>query len=248
MHRRHRPAAVGRAALALADDLVLRLDQRTTLRLIGETETGRSWLEMLFGQVHFFSHRPRALEVDTPIANASTEGTEFLMRLSADQADLIMFDGRVRLRNPQGELLVASGDAAVAVAGEAPRRAIVARPRDAVAWTLYYPPLRAPLAGQVAPPALPPGLWCATQRVAANDYAGALAALDEVPRAARDARYFTYRAGALLNVGRVDEASEAIERALALDPEDAGALAERAVVAVVQNRREDALADARARG
>ena len=234
-----------RAALVLADNSVHRLDQRTMLRLVGETDSGRSWLELLLGEVHFFSHRPRALEVDTPIANASTEGTEFLMRARPERTEVVMFDGRVRLRNPQGELLVASGDAAVALAGEAPRRAIVARPRDAVAWTLYYPPVLAPLAGQAAPPALPPGLRHAMERVAANDYAGAIQALDAVPQAARDARYFTYRAGVLLNVGRVDEAAGAIERALALDPAAADALAERAVIAVVQNRREDALADAR---
>ena len=97
---------------------------------------------------------------------------------------------------------------------------IVARPRDAVAWALYYPPILAELAGGGAPPRpLPPGLQAAIERVAANDYAGALAALEAVPEAARDARYYTYRAGVLLNVGRVDEAAAAIQRALALDPE-----------------------------
>ena len=133
-------------------------------------------------------------------------------------------------------------------AGAAPRREIVARPRDAVAWALYYPPVLAPLAAGEAPPALPPGLQRALARVAANDYAGALAALDAVPEAARDARYHTYRAGVLLNVGRVDEAAAAIERALALDPEAAEALAQRAIIAVVQNRREDGACRREARG
>ena len=77
------------------------------------------------------------------------------------------------------------------------------------------------------PPGLPPGLQAAVDAVAANDYAGALDALDAVPEAARDARYWTYRAGVLLNVGRVEEAGAAIERALALDPEAGDALAQR---------------------
>ena len=135
-------------------------------------------------------------------------------------------------RRAEGELLVASGDAAVALAGAAPRREIVARPRDAVAWALYYPPMLAPLAerrGRAG--ALPPGLQRALERVAANDYAGAIAALDAVPAAARDARYYTYRAGVLLNVGRVDEAEAALARALALEPAAAEALAQRAVLA-----------------
>ena len=66
-----------------------------------------------------------------------------------------------------------------------------------------------------------------------------------MPEAYRDARYDTYRAGVLLNVGRADGTAQAIDRALALDPKAADALAQRAVIAVVQNRREDALKDAK---
>ena len=167
------------------------------------------------------------------------------MRVSPDQAEIIMFDGRVRLRNPQGELLVASGDAAVSLRGRrrsarsSPGRAMRSPGRSIIrrCWR------RSP--GRSRRPSLPPGLRRAVERVAANDYAGALQALDEVPEAARDARYFTYRAGVLLNVGRVEQAAAAIARALALDPDAADALAERAVIAVVQNRRKEALADAR---
>jgi tetratricopeptide (TPR) repeat protein len=241
-----RVGAYARAALALANESVLNVDQLTTMRLAGEPETGRSLLDLLLGEVHFFSHRPRALEIDTPIASAGTEGTEFLMRARADRTEVLMFEGRVRLRTPEGELLLASGDAAVATPGAAPRPEIIARPRDAVTWTLYYPPILAPLAEhRAAPSTLPPGVQTAIERVAANDYGGAIAALDAVPEAARDARYYTYRAGVLLNVGRADEAAQAIDRALALNPDAADALAERAVIEVVQNRRDAALADAR---
>ncbi len=241
-----RVGALARAALALANDSVLSIDQLTTLRLDAPAEPGHSLLDLLSGAVHFFSHRPRTLEIDTPIASAGAEGTEFLMRVRPDRTEVVMFEGRVRLRTPEGELLLASGDAGIATPGAAPRPEIVARPRDAVAWALYYPPILAPLAERrPAPSALPQGLQTAIERVAANDYAGAIAALDAVPEPARDARYYTYRAGVLLNVGRVDEASQAIDRALALNPDAAEALAERAVIAVVQNRRADALADAR---
>ncbi len=241
-----RVGTLARAALALANESVLSIDQLTTMRLAGEPESGRSLLDLLFGDVHFFSHRPRALEIVTPIANAGAEGTEFAMRARPDRTEVIMFAGQVRLRTPEGELLLASGDAAVATAGAAPRAEIIARPRDAVTWTLYYPPILASLAERrAAPSTLPPALQQAIDRVAANDYAGAIAALDAVPEAARDARYYTYRAGVLLNVGQAEAAAQAIDRALALDPNAADALAERAVIAVVQNRREDALADAR---
>ncbi len=90
-----------------------------------------------------------------------------------------------------------------------------------------------------------PGLEDAVRRVAAGDHAGALAALDAVPAAARDARWHTYRAGVLLGVGRADEAAAALEQALAREPESAAALAQRAVLALTRGRREEALADAR---
>jgi tetratricopeptide (TPR) repeat protein len=241
-----RVSRASRAALVLANDSLLRLDQRTTLVLRGPAEERRSLLELLLGAVYFFSHQPRALAIDTPFVNAAAEGTEFLVRVADDRTEVIMLDGQVRLQNPEGELRVARGDAAVVLAGAAPAPMIVARPRDAVAWALYYPPVLAALAERRARPrALPPGLQAAVDRVAANDYQGALDALDAVPETARDARYWTYRAGVLLNVGRVDEAQAAIARALAIDPEAGEALAQRAIIAIVQNRPADALADAR---
>jgi tetratricopeptide (TPR) repeat protein/opacity protein-like surface antigen len=241
-----RVGRASRAALALANDATLRLDERTTLQLRGVAEEARSLIDLILGGVYFFSHRPRALEVDTPFVNAAAEGTEFLVRVGADRAEVVMLDGRVLLRNPEGELRVASGDAALVAEGEAPRAVVVARPRDAVAWALYYPPILTELAGRgVRARPLPPGLQSAVERVAANDYAGALDALEAVPEAARDARYDTYRAGVLLNVGRVEEAEAAIEQALARDPDAGEALAQRAVIHVVQNREAEALADAR---
>ena len=126
-----------RAALAFANDATLRLDQDTSLTLLEEERPGRSWLEMLSGAIHFFSHRTRSLRIDTPFVNAGTEGTEFLMRVAERRTEVVMFEGRVRLTTPEGEILVASGDAAVALAGAAPARQIVVRPRDAVAWALY---------------------------------------------------------------------------------------------------------------
>jgi tetratricopeptide (TPR) repeat protein len=159
---------------------------------------------------------------------------------------VVMLDGQVLLQNPHGELRVASGEAALVLEGETPAPMVVVRPRDAVAWALYYPPILTELAGRgVRPRLLSPGLQAAIERVADNDYAGALQALEAVPEAARDARYNSYLAGVLLNVGRIEEAEAAIERALALDPEAGEALAQRAIIHVVQNREAEALADAR---
>jgi tetratricopeptide (TPR) repeat protein len=243
---RVRVGALGRAALAFVDDSVLRLDQRTTLHLRGVGERERTLLDLVLGAVYFFSHRPRALEIGTPFINAGTEGTEFFVRVGDDFTRVIMFEGRVRAVNPQGELLLAAGEAALARAGEAPRPEIVARPRDAVAWALYYPPVFAALAGRGALPRdLPPALRTAALHAAENRYAEALEALDEAPPDARDARYWAFRAGVLLNVGRVEEAEDAIGRALELQPEAGDALAQRAIIEIVRNQPDAALASAR---
>ena len=150
-----RVGRASRAALVLANDALLRLDQRTTLAFRSIIEERRSLLDLFFGAVYFFSHQPRALAVDTPFVNAAAEGTEFLVRVADDRAEVIMLEGQVLLPNPEGELRVASGDAAVVLAGEAPAPMIVARPRDAVAWALYYPPVLAALAERRARPRAP---------------------------------------------------------------------------------------------
>ena len=43
--------------------------------------------------------------------------------------------------NQAGSLTLTSGQSAVAEAGKAPVLRVVARPRDAVQWALYYPPV-----------------------------------------------------------------------------------------------------------
>ena len=75
----------------------------------------------------------------------------------------------------------------------------------------------------------------------AGDLEAAFASLARVPDSVSDPRVFAYRASLLLAIGRVDEAQSAIERALALDPGHAPALALRSVVAVTQNDRTDAV-------
>jgi tetratricopeptide (TPR) repeat protein len=118
------------------------------------------------------------------------------------------------------------------------------RPRDAVQWALYYPPVLAALGGQDDVADLPPALAAAMARADAGDPEGAFAVLDEVPPDERDAEYQVYRAGLLLSVGRVDEARDAFEQALAREPETGLAYAQRSIIELVQNQDEAALASA----
>ena len=232
-----------RAAIVLRNEAVLRLDQKTTITF-AEPETERTLLlHLLTGAAHFFSRIPRTLKVITPFVNAAVEGTEFLAQVEPARTLLSIFDGRVAATNAAGSLTLTSGQAAVAQADQAPAWRVVVRPRDAVQWALYYPPMLdyrpADFAGDAA--------WQAMVRQSIQFYRDgdlpmAFASLAEAPEdALRDARFFTYRAALLLTVGRVDAARVDSESALQLDPRHSHTLALQAIIAVVHNDKDAAL-------
>src|SRR5512139_4045427 len=129
-----------RADIALVNQPVLRMDQNTTITFGGVKE-GRSLLDLVKGAAHFFSRATRSLGVTTGFVNAGVEGTEFFAKVDDNQTFLSVFEGKVLASNQAGGLTLASGQSAVAEAGKAPVLRVVARPRDAVRWTLYYPPV-----------------------------------------------------------------------------------------------------------
>ena len=240
-----RVAALGRAAVLLRPETMLRLDQGTTLTFPAITAEQPSWLDLLDGAVHFISRHPRGLQIRTPFVNAAIEGTEFVLRVEPEQTDLWVFEGRVMASNKDGSLAVASGETAYAKAGQPPMRRIDVRPRDAVQWALYYPPLidfRAPGKGSGA---AAQSMRDALERYSQGDLTGALARLEALPAASRDAPYFTLKAGLLLSVGRIDAAQADISQALSLDADDGPALALQSVIALAQNENEKALGLAR---
>lgn len=230
-----------RAAIVLLDtDAVLRIDQNTTLRVLEPPQKDRSLLEVLVGALHFFSRVPRSLNVRTPFVNAAVEGTEFLIRVEKDRTFISVFEGLVAATNDRGRLSLASNQSALTLAGEAPQLRIVVRPRDAVQWALYYQPVLAALiypTGVDIKRDLPPALRDAHRSLSRGELAEAFDRLDRVPEPERDERFYVYRAGLLLAVGRVDEARSDLDRA----PESGEAFALRTVIAVAQNDKEQAL-------
>lgn len=130
-----------RADILLANDSILRLDQKSTITFSGPEEEKTFLINLKTGIVHFFSRFRRSLKVTTPFVNATVEGTEFLVRVESDRTYVSVFEGKVEFKNEKGVLLIASGQSAEAVSGQAPVIRVVARPREAVQWTLYYPPV-----------------------------------------------------------------------------------------------------------
>lgn len=231
-----------RADVALVNQSVLRLSSNTTITLEGVKEERTSLVDLLKGAAHFFSSGPNSLEVRTPFTTAGVRGTEFLVTVEEDKTFLSIFEGTVLAANEAGSLTLTGGQSAVAEAGKAPVLRVVARPRDAVQWALYYPPVL-----YVRPDEFPSGAdWQGMVRKSIEFYMGgdlqnAFDSIENVPEDIRDPRFFAYRASLLLAVGRVDEAGADIERALSLDPKYSDAFALRTIIAIVQNEKEKAL-------
>jgi tetratricopeptide (TPR) repeat protein len=213
-----RVGEVSRATIAFLDSgLRLTIEQNTEFAVQPPRRAGRSYINLLRGAILFFTRQPRSLDVRTPFVNAAVEGTEFLIRVEGNRAEVAVLEGTVALENDQGNLILTGGQSGQAVAGQAPQR-IDVRPDDAVRWALYYEPILSP---------------------------SSLAELDRVPPASRDAAYFVRRASALLSAGRADEARAELARGRQLDPNDGDAHALTAIIDIAQNNREGALENGR---
>lgn len=231
-----RVEANSRAGIVLSNDAVLRLDQNTTLVLTGIEKETTFIFKLIRGAANFFSRRARSLKIFTPFVNGVVEGTEFYVRVDADQTRIDLFEGRILAQNPHGELHLVKGQGAVALAGSAPRRYLLVQPRDSVQWALYYPPVLV-----LGPEAVPDELKKPLKLYNQGQTLEAVHQLEQFEESVRDTKFFALRAALLLHLGRISQARDNIRQALAADPDHAEALALQAVIAVVQNRKAQAL-------
>jgi tetratricopeptide (TPR) repeat protein len=232
-----------RAALRLSNASMIRLDQKTTLVLAGSDAGQRTLLEMLTGAMHVLTRTPKPFKINTPFLNAGIDGTEFLIELDQDQARLVMYEGKVSASNSKGSVSLSDNDAAIASGGQAPRKEAAVRPLDAVQWALFYPTIISyRLEEHSADEPAAESLRAALERYEQGKIAEALAVLDDVPAGSRSPRFLIYRAGLLLSAGRSDEAGADISQALRIEPGNSDAYSLQAIIATVQNDKEQALA------
>ena len=229
-----------RAALLLSNETTLRLDQGTTLTLAPPDGKGTTLLEQLRGGLHVITRTPKPFQVKTPFVNANVEGTEFSVRVVDDSTTIAVYEGRVLASNDIGSVSLGSGEEVSAAKGASPRKEIVVRPVDAVAWTLYFPTVfdyRLARAGADTGETLRRSV----ELYRAGLLGDALAASEAVPQDARSAGWLNYRAALLLQVGRLDAARPAIAEALRLEPANSDSRSLLAIVAVVENNKNGAL-------
>ncbi|HOY00638.1 FecR domain-containing protein [Zoogloea sp.] len=201
----------GRAAVVLAQDVLVRLDHNTTLTLPGSAATGE--LKLPQGVVHVISRFSRRFGIITPFVNAFVDGTEFTVTSDDSRARVVVAEGRVRTGNSAGELRIEAGQAIEARVGSAPA-GITVRPLDAVAWAIHYPQVQhlRPVELATYPEATRQALAAAQGELAAGrarnalDHLAPLSAVDSTPALA------ALKAGVLLGLGQVDAAGALVAR------------------------------------
>jgi tetratricopeptide (TPR) repeat protein len=241
-----RVAEHSRAVVLLRPDATtVQLDERSVMTIPKAVSRGPRWLELLEGAANFLSRTPNSLKITTPFLNAHIEGTEFLVRVRRDEASVLVFSGKVVAENSAGRLRLHGGQEAVAKASRAPVSVMVLRPRDAVEWALYYPPVIDYHSAALVSGPDGPVIRQALDRYRQGDARTALTLLDTITTERRDARYFNLRAALHLSVGRVAAARTDISQTLRRHPADATAIALRSVIALAGNQGQTALGLAR---
>src|SRR5918999_316922 len=144
-----RTAAGSRVAVQLLDKSQLKINANSQLELkqvappvrkVG-MEVLQTLLRLFSGEVWVRSY-VEPFKIETKAATATIRGTELNLAIEpAETTRLTVVEGVVEFRNPQGSVLVAAKEQAIAKPGEAPRKTVLLNPLDAVQWSLYYPPL-----------------------------------------------------------------------------------------------------------
>jgi len=140
---RIRTGPASRASLLYSDQTLHRLNEKSEVEILPPAAGGSGIVKILSGQSYFTTRTPKDFgRVQTPTVTAAIKGTEFAVSVAEDGGTTItMIEGVVEASNEFGSVTVTKGEEAVTEPGKAPQRRIAVRPKDAVAWSLYYPPV-----------------------------------------------------------------------------------------------------------
>jgi hypothetical protein len=219
-----------RAALYIQPETLVRVDQNTSAVISQEAD--ETLVELTQEEVvpvsdsahacgagYFITRFPRKFKVRTPHLNATVEGTEFLVANRCELTELSVVEGKVLAASAGTNRFpaqsVTSGQTLTVGGGEPPAIKLLIKPADAVQWTLYYPPITP---------------------------AGAVVAKDcqMIPQDERGACLLA-AAEQALRAGRVEEAQQSINNALAAVPDSSDAKALSSIIRLVKNDKGEAL-------
>lgn len=133
-----------RAAILFASGTILRLAPGTSLQFQGidTTNDKAEKISMERGQAYFFEREPSQFPViDTPTVTTAVRGTEFSIKVDEKTTEVAVLNGVVECSNSFGTSVATDNEIMTTNLGQAPTKAILVNPIDAVQWTLYYPEL-----------------------------------------------------------------------------------------------------------
>lgn len=137
-----RTGADSRVALRWSNQSVITFGALTELEILPPPQAdSQSGLHLVRGIFSFF-HRdqPGRIQIITRGAVAGVEGTEFVLAVDeADRTMLAVVDGKVRLGNAQGTLVLTNSEQAVVEIGQAPMRTAGFIANNLLQWCFYYP-------------------------------------------------------------------------------------------------------------
>ncbi|MCD4814394.1 FecR family protein [bacterium] len=115
---------LARAALLLHDGSMIKLNENSTMQLeISVKKSKKNRIKLLFGHLWAKVKKQESnLEIETPSAVAAIKGTMLEILVKQIITELIVWDGSVGLRNPQGNVLVGVGQRSSAKKGKAPSK------------------------------------------------------------------------------------------------------------------------------
>jgi tetratricopeptide (TPR) repeat protein len=134
-----------RVGIRWSDQSIARFSARTEIEILAPLDQGSQPGIRLFQGILSFFHRDKAgsLRVLTRGAPAGVDGTEFVVRVDPAEPDRAVFyviDGKITLKNEQGDIVVSTGQEAVARVGERPEvKTAGFVSNNVLQWSFYYP-------------------------------------------------------------------------------------------------------------
>jgi tetratricopeptide (TPR) repeat protein len=134
----------GRVSILFRDGTQLKMASNTSLLLKGErTSKGKSGplgllLHLESGEVWT---RSKGIQdqfvIETPHATAAIRGTEWGISVLETGSRVTVLEGSVELANERGAIMVGRHEEGIVVGRQAPRKQVIARPKERTQWTHY---------------------------------------------------------------------------------------------------------------
>ena len=137
---RVRTGEFSRATIHLPNESIMRINELTTIILKPPKKTStRPGIDLKKGALYFFSrNQPEEYEFGTPTATGAIKGTEFELHLDSEENTVMtIFDGEVDLANPQGSIVLVSGEQGIAKPGSKPIKTAVINAINIIQRCLY---------------------------------------------------------------------------------------------------------------